>query len=197
MTAPSSPQLILASTSPYRRALLQRLGVEFEAIAPAVDEEALKDPALGAKAMAEALAAAKARSLQDRFPAATIIGSDQVCACEGQILNKPGDFAGACAQLMQLAGKAHQLLTAVCVVHQGHEHRFTDVTTLQMRTLTPHEIERYLRADQPYDCVGSYKLEERGIALFDAIDSADHTAITGLPLIALAKVLRDCGHAAP
>lgn len=193
----TAQQLILASTSSYRRGLLARLGIAFEAISPAVDEESLKDPALDAQALAEKLAAAKARSLVDRFPAATIIGSDQTCACEGRILNKPGDFDGACEQLALLAGKMHQLFTAVCVVHQGREHRFTDVTSLRMRLLATDEIERYLRADEPYDCVGSYKLEERGIALFDAIESHDHTAIVGLPLIALAKVLRTCGYAVP
>ncbi len=85
----------------------------------------------------------------------------------------------------------------MCVVHAGHEHCFTDVTTLQMRPLSAAEIERYVRADEPYDCVGSYKLEERGIALFDSIESHDHTAIVGLPLIALAKVLRRCGYLVP
>lgn len=197
MTAPAPPHLVLASTSKYRRALLERLGLPFTSLPPAVNEEAIKDPALGAQGMAEALALAKARSLRSSLPTATIIGSDQVCACEGQILNKPGNFAGACAQLQSLSGKTHCLLTAVCVLYEEDEIVFTDATHLQMRVLTASEIERYVQADEPYDCVGSYKLEQRGISLFEKIDSGDHTAITGLPLIALTAVLRRCGFSIP
>jgi septum formation protein len=189
--------LILASTSPYRRALLARLNVPFEAIAPAIDEDSLKDESLGPQAMAEMLALAKARSLQSQYPQAVIIGSDQTCACDGRILHKPGHRAGACEQLAQLAGKTHELITAVVVQHAETSHRYTDITRLTMRTLSRSEIERYVDADQPYDCVGAYKLEQHGIALFETIDSRDHTAIIGLPLMAVAKILRMCGIAVP
>lgn len=189
--------LILASTSRYRRALLERLGLPFEAVSPAVDEETLKDPVLAPAALAAKLAEAKARSLVAKYPDATIIGSDQVCVCEGRILSKPGNFEAAKQQLQRLSGKSHQLLTAVSIVDRGTTQALLDTTTLWMRSLEEDEIERYLLADRPYDCAGSYKLESRGIALFGRIESHDHTAIVGLPLMTLAQALRDCGHVMP
>ncbi len=191
------PPLILASTSPYRRALLERLGLPFSAIKPACDEEALKDPALAPQALAERLAEAKAASLAAAQPEAVIIGSDQVCALGREILHKAGTAERAVAQLMRLSGTSHQLITAVCVLHGGRRWRFTDVTTLAMRRLDQAELERYVVADQPMDCAGSYKLECRGIALFERIDSADQTAIIGLPLMALCGVLREIGYPVP
>lgn len=194
MNAPALPPFILASTSRYRRELLSRLGVPFETCAPLVDEETLKDPALSPEALAEKLAAAKAGSLLASAPQAVILGSDQVCACEGQILNKPGDFANACQQLEFLSGRTHQLFTAVCLVYGEERLQHVDITSLHMRRLTRAEIERYVAADEPYDCVGSYKLEQRGITLFESIDARDHTAITGLPLIAVSHLLRTYGY---
>ena len=191
------PSLILASTSPYRRALLERLGIPFTSLAPPVDEDALKDPALAPQALAEMLAEAKARSLTAQHPGAVILGGDQTCACAGTILHKPGSRAAAIEQLAQLAGKTHALITAVCLVRGDQVARHTDITHLTMRPLDRGEIERYVDADQPWDCVGSYKLEQRGIALFEAIDARDHTAITGLPLIAVARLLRQFGFAVP
>jgi septum formation protein len=185
-----TPRIILASTSPYRRELLARLGWPFEAIAPAIDEEALKDPSLGPRGMAEALAEAKALSLTGAHPDSIIIGSDQTCACAGQILNKPGDHAGACAQLTFLSGKTHELYTAVYLVFGNQRHALTDVTRLTMRPLQSAEVERYVAMDQPYDCVGSYKLEQHGIRLFSSIETPDYTAIVGLPLLGLNQILR-------
>ena len=185
--------LILASTSPYRRELLARLGLPFRAIAPRIDEESLKDSAVAPQDLAERLAEAKAVSLSAVEPNATILGSDQVAACDGKILGKPGTAAAATAQLEFLAGRSHRLITAICIWHRGRLLRHTDVTTMTMRRLTAAEIARYVSADQPFDCAGSYKLESRGVTLFSEIRSDDHTAIIGLPLIALTTLLRSLG----
>lgn len=197
----NTPDLVLASTSRYRRALLERLGLPFRAIAPACDEEALKDPALAPQQLAEHLALAKARSLESTLPSAAIIGSDQLAAVEVDghwaIMGKPGTRERAIDQLTLLAGRTHLLVTAMVVIHRGVIHRNTDLTRLTMRTLDRAALARYVDADQPFDCAGAYKLEARGIALFERIDSADHTAITGLPLIALTRVLTEIGYALP
>jgi septum formation protein len=189
--------LVLASTSPYRRALLERLGVPFRCRAPLVDEEALKDPSLAPLALAERLALAKATSLGEEEPDATLIGSDQLVAFDGEILGKPGSAERAVEQLARMAGRPHELITALVVWHRGRAFAHTDVATLHLRPLGRDEIARYVEADRPFDCAGSYKLESRGIALFARIDSADHSAITGLPLIALTTVLRDLGYRIP
>lgn len=189
--------LVLVSTSPYRRALLERLGVPFRCRAPLVDEEALKTGTFGPRELAERLALAKATSLADEEPRATLIGSDQLVAFEGRILGKPGSPERAVEQLAAMAGKAHELITALVVWHRGQVYAHTDITILRMRPLTRAEISRYVAADRPWDCAGSYKLEARGIALFERIDSADHSAITGLPLIALTTILRGLGYAIP
>lgn len=189
--------LVLASTSPYRRALLERLGVPFRCRAPEVIEETVKAQGHAPRDLAERLALAKALSLIDLEASATLIGSDQVVALEGRVLGKPGSIAGAEAQLAQLAGRSHDLITALAVWQGGTVRRHTDVTTLTMRPLTPEAIARYVAADRPVDCAGSYKLEARGIVLFERIESRDQSAITGLPLIALTTILRDFGYAIP
>jgi len=191
--------LILASTSPYRRQLLARLGLPFRTVAPDVDEPAIQAlfDAASAVELAEHLALAKAASVARREANATVIGSDQVCVCQDRLLGKPGTVAAAREQLQFLAGKEHRLITAVAVACGGGLVQHTDVTRLQMRTLTADEIERYVAADQPLDCAGSYKLESLGIALFERIDSADQTAITGLPLLGLCRLLRQAGFVLP
>lgn len=192
-------RLILASTSVYRRALLGRLGIPFDALAPAMDEDVLKCE-LGAAAPAElavALASAKARSLGAAHPDATIIGSDQVVVGAGRIFDKPGDREHAVGQLVALSGSTHEILTALAVRHGERFFEHLDRTRLKMRRLTRAEIERYVHADRPFDCAGAYKLEARGITLFEAIESADQTAIVGLPLIALVSILRPLGFAIP
>lgn len=189
--------LVLASTSPYRRALLERLGLPFRCRPPRVVEETLKAQGLAPRALAEQLARAKALSLIDLEPAATLIGSDQLVSLDGRILGKPGSIADAEAQLADLASRTHELITALVVWRHGSIRSHTDVTTLTMRSLTPDEIARYIAADRPIDCAGSYKIEARGISLFERIDSADQSAITGLPLIALTSILRDWGHPIP
>lgn len=192
-----TPDLILASTSPYRRALLARLGVSFRCVAPPVDEEGLKDPTLAPRDLAERLARAKAGGVARLEPEAVVIGSDQLIACEGRVFGKPGDARSASEQLLAMAGRPHDLITAVAVVAGGRVVGHTDVTTLWMRPLTRVEVERYVSADRPFDCAGSYKLEERGITLFERVVSDDHTAVTGLPLIALTTILRGLGFVVP
>lgn len=193
--------LVLASTSPYRRELLKRLGIPFRVQAPACDEEALKDPTLTPRELAERLAEAKARSLAATLPDATIIGSDQVAALQHDncwlILGKPGTPERAVEQLTLLAGRTHVLITAMVVVHRGQIHRHTDQTRLDMRALERDQLARYVAADRPLDCAGAYKLEAQGIALFDRIASDDHAAITGLPLLALGRILTACGFRFP
>ena len=185
--------LVLASTSPYRRALLDRLGIPFRCADPGVDESAVKGLGLPPRATAERLADAKATALARAFPDATLIGSDQVVSFAGRILGKPGTVENAVDQLAAMAGKHHQLITALAVRHRGAVTRHTDVTTLWMRPLDRAALARVVEADRPLDCAGGYMLEKRGITLFERIDSPDQTAIIGLPLIALTTILRQLG----
>jgi septum formation protein len=191
------PDLILASTSPYRRMLLERLGVSFRCQAPECDESAVKDRSFDPRSLAEHLARAKAASVAAAQPGAAVIGGDQVVSFQGRIFGKPGTFQHAVDQLAAMTGQSHQLITALVVLCDEKIQRHTDVTTLWMRSLSREAIERYVAADRPFDCAGSYKLESRGIALFERIESADHTAITGIPLIALVTMLRSLGHEIP
>lgn len=191
------PDLVLASTSRYRRELLARLGLPFRAIAPACDEEALKVPGMDPEALAGRLARAKAESLRDAAPGAVILGSDQIAAIDGTILGKPGTPERAADQLAMLAGRTHVLVTAVAVVHAGGLAEHVDVTRLTMRPLSREQIARYVAADAPVDCAGAYKLEARGIALFSRIQSEDHSAVTGLPLIAVTSILASLGFPIP
>ena len=202
---------MLASTSRYRAALLARLGLEFEQVAPEVDERELEARAreapagaLDPRALAESLAEAKAAAVAARRPGAVVIGSDQVCALGEEVLHQPGSEARARAMLARLAGHTHRLITALAVHGPAREpegppqvRRHTDVAELTVRPLSEAAIERYVRADRPLDCAGAYKLEARGIALFDGIRCEDHTAITGLPLLATARILRAFGWELP
>jgi len=189
--------LVLASTSRYRRELLERLGIPFRCLAPLIDEEQWKAEAGDPRLLAEALAGAKALSLSYEEPDATLIGCDQLVSCDGRIFGKPGSVEGAVEQLSTLAGRSHELITALAVRHDGRMFPHTDVTTLRMRSLDRAAIERYVAADGPTDCAGSYRLEARGITLFESIVSEDHSAITGLPLIALTTILRRFGFVIP
>ncbi len=191
------PPLILASTSRYRKELLARLGLTFTATAPACDEEALKRPGIPPRLLAEELAAAKARSLRATHPDAVVIGSDQVCAIDGRILGKPGNAERAAQTLQLLQGRTHELITAVTISGPDGDEHHTDVTALTMRPLDAPAIARYLAADLPFDCAGAYKLECRGVALMAAITSADQTAIVGLPLLAVVRMLGRWGYVVP
>jgi len=188
------PEIVLASTSPYRRQQLARLGLSFSCIAPACDEAALKREHCGEpQALAERLAAAKAASIADQHPDDLIIAGDQICSLDGAVLDKPGSHERAREQLQQLSGREHQLITAIHVRLGAEVRSHTDLARISMRTLMVDEIDRYLAADQPLDCAGSYKIESRGITLVDRIVAEDHSAITGLPLIALCRLLRELG----
>jgi septum formation protein len=189
--------LVLASTSRYRHDLLGRLQLPFLAVNPGVDETAL--PGESAQAMALRLACAKANVVRGKHPAALIIGSDQVAVVDGEILGKPGHHAQAVIQLQQVSGKRVEFLTAVCLLDAptGQQQTHVETVRVQMRNLDTAEIERYLRIDQPYDCAGSAKIEGLGIALVEALDCADPSALIGLPLIALCRMLRKAGVTIP
>jgi len=184
------PTLILASTSRYRRALLERLRVPFEVVAPAWDEVRLSDPdtTVSVNALGKARAAAKTRS------DTVVLSSDQVAWCDGQILEKPGTPEAACRQLALLAGREHLLYTCVALcMPDGREREETVVAQLRMRPLSPEQIASYVRLDAPLDCAGSYKSEGYGIVLFDAVRCEDPTAIEGLPLISTRRLLEEAG----
>ena len=186
------PPLVLASTSVYRRELLQRLRLPFSVRSPQTDEAQL--PGEAPREMALRLAKAKASAVACFEPGAWVIGSDQVCACEGRVLGKPGSHDAAAAQLRLLRGRESVFHTAIALVAPDGRTQVQEVPTrVHMRLLTDMQIEAYLRADQPYDCAGSAKSESLGIALVEAISSDDPTAIVGLPLIALCNMLLAAG----
>lgn len=191
------PSLILASTSPYRRDLLQRLRVPFECVDSRVDESILKAKIRKPRELTQALALAKAGAVSDQHPHAVVIGADQVVALDETILGKPGDRAGAIRQLTMLTGRTHTLMTSVCLLHDGRKREITSVVQLSMRHLSPAAIERYIDLEQPFDCAGSFKLESAGIALFERIECEDYTSIIGLPLIELTTALIDFGFEIP
>jgi len=197
MTKPAhAPRLVLASASPYRRAQLARLNIPFLAVPHACDERATRDASPDAIALS--LARDKALSLVETHPDAHILGADQVVDLDAQVLGKPGDRAGAVEQLTALSGRVHRLLSAVALRRpDGGVETGLDVHEMRMRALTPDEIARYVEADQPFDCAGSYKIERLGIALFDAIDGDDFTAIEGLPLLTVVSMLRRAGFPVP
>lgn len=193
MPPSTQPRLILASTSPYRRALLQRLGLPFEVVAPQVDET----PGSGELPvdLARRLARAKARAVAVALPGAVVIGSDQVAELDGLPVNKPGTHAAATAQLRMLCGRTVRFHTALAVTRLDPAcHVEAMVTTdVRYRMLDDAAIERYLLRDTPYDCAGSAKVEGLGIVLTEAIHGDDPTALIGLPLIALSRCLPDFG----
>ena len=189
--------LILGSTSPYRRELLARLGLPFTTEAPRVDET--PQPGESPRDLALRLALAKARDVAGRHPEAIVIGSDQVADLAGQALGKPGTHARATQQLRQMSAQTVVFQTAVAVVclATGFEQVELAAVEVRFRPLNDGEIERYLQAEQPYDCAGSAKSEGLGISLLDAILSDDPTALVGLPLIRTCRMLRAAGLALP
>lgn len=188
------PALILASGSPYRRALLERLGMPFAQESPAIDEHI----AVG-EAPAEAvmrLARAKAAAVLARHPGAIVVASDQVAVRGDEILGKPGDAEHAALQLTRSGGRQVEFLTGVCILggsQRAEPEEHMDITRVVFRPLTPEEIRRYIERDAPFDCAGSFRAEGLGIALFERIDSQDPTGLIGLPLIWLAQALRRLG----
>lgn len=181
------PTLILASSSPYRRELLSRLRLPFTTVSPDVDEtpQAGETPA----ALALRLSIAKARAVSARYPAALVIGSDQVATVDGEPIGKPGNFEGARRQLRQLSGQEVEFHSAMALTDGNRLETVDVVTRCRMRRLGPSAIDAYLRAEEPYDTAGSAKAESLGIALMESMHSDDPTAIIGLPLIALTRLL--------
>ena len=194
---PLQRPLVLGSTSRYRRELLERLNLPFEVAAPDVDESPL--PGEAPRDLALRLALAKARAVAQQHPGAVVIGSDQVADLGGEPLGKPGQHERAVQQLRQMRGQTVVFQTAVAVVcaATGFEQVELAPVEVRFRALNDEEIERYLRAEQPYDCAGSAKSEGLGIALLDAIHSDDPTALIGLPLIRTCRMLRAAGLVLP
>ncbi len=196
MPTPPSPQLILASGSRYRAELLGRFGLPFTQQSPDIDETPRRDEA--AAPLAARLALAKAQAVAAAAPGAWVIGSDQVCACEGRLLGKPGTREKAIEQLRFLSGKYSAFITAVALLqHGGDSYRDFDTTVVKFRKLGDAEIHRYVDAEPAYDCAGSAKIEGLGITLTAEVQSRDPTALIGLPLIATAKLLRKAGFTLP
>ncbi|MEZ5550181.1 MAG: nucleoside triphosphate pyrophosphatase [Pseudomonadales bacterium] len=188
------PQLVLASTSPYRAALLARLGLPFTTAAPAVDEQAL--PGERAVDLVARLAVAKACAVAERVTAASlVIGSDQVALLDNTILGKPGTEAKARAQLARLSGREVRFLTGLCLLNTATGARQVEVveTPVHFRVLSHNQISDYVRREMPLDCAGAFKSEGLGIALFERIGGDDPNALIGLPLIVLCSMLRDQG----
>jgi septum formation protein len=185
--------LILASTSRYRCELLERLRLPFTMVSPQVDETPHGGEAPAS--LAVRLGLEKARAVAVRHPGAVVIGSDQVADLDGTAIGKPGDHERATHQLRRMSGKQVLFHTAVAVVHvaKGVERALLATVTVRFRQLNDTDIERYLRAEQPYDCAGSAKSETLGIALLASIESDDPTALVGLPLIRTCELLRQAG----
>jgi len=185
--------IVLASSSPYRRALLERLGLPFQSVKPGVDETRL--PGEAPEALATRLARAKALAVAADYPGALVIGSDQVAVLGDQIMGKPGNHENAVRQLRQLSGRTAQFLTALCVHHGGKGRTLESLVPFEVtfRQLDEHAIETYLRREQPYDCAASAKAEALGIALIARMRGDDPNALIGLPLIALIDLLQEHG----
>lgn len=188
-----NPNIILASTSRYRAALLEQLCLPFTAVAPAYEEEhALPLPP---EELVVELARRKAESVAGEHPGALIIGSDQGAEVDGQLLGKPGTADRAVAQLMRLSGRTHRLLTGVALhdARTGTTRAELTVHRMRMRAFSEQEARRYVQRDQPVDCAGAYKVESLGIALFEGMTGDDCSAIVGLPLLSVVRLLHGAG----
>lgn len=187
-------RIVLASTSRHRRMLLDRAGIVYEAMAPECDERLEKD--LPPPEATLELAVRKARSVAACVGGGLVVGSDQMAVLRGRILHKPGTERRAVEQLMQLAGRTHELWTAVALLdtrENGGLQTHAQVHRLTMRAMDEGQARAYVRADDPLDCAGSYRFESRGVRLFEKVVGEDPTAITGLPMMALVGMLMKCG----
>lgn len=197
MQNPSAPAIVLASSSPYRRGLLDRFLDEFETVSPDVDETNVEG--LDADTLATTLARRKAEAVSAQAPRSLVIGADQLAVLGDEVLGKPGSHSRAVEQLMAASGKAMTFLTAVCLLdpesHGRYEH--TNRTTVRFRRFDRRLAESYLRLDEPYDCAGSFKLEGAGFVLFDSVQTDDPTALIGLPMIWIADRLLQLGYLSP
>jgi septum formation protein len=186
-------KLVLASTSPYRRGLLERLGLPFESAAPRFDERI--EQGLAPEELVRNLALGKALSLADDFPDAVIIGSDQVFVAAGEIVGKPGSAEKAFEQLKRMSGASHTFYTGLAVVDTASGTRLTSCVpfTVTLRHLADNEIRNYIRRENPLNCAGSFMIEGLGIALMEKLEGTDFTSLIGLPLIQLISLLRQLG----
>jgi len=189
--------LILASTSRYRKALLEKLGLPFECAAPDVDEQTLAGES--AQALVARLSHAKAQAIAAHHDHGLIIGSDQVCVCDDRILGKPGSIDNAVAQLMAAQGRSVTFYTGLCVLNAttGEVHQLIEPFTVHFRSLDEAAIRRYVEAELPLDCAGSFKCEGMGIVLFKGLEGRDPNTLIGLPLIGLIELLERHGIALP
>ena len=183
-------KLILASSSPYRKDLLKRLGLQFDCISADIDEDAFKAKINDPEKLVKVLAYEKAKKVFDSHQDSIVLGSDQLAYVDNKVLGKTGSFEKSVNQLKLLSGKTHILLTAYCIISQEKIIQKLNITSLKMKNLSDSQIKKYLRTDNPFDCAGSYKLELNGISLFDKIDTDDHSAIIGLPLISVGQDLK-------
>lgn len=186
-------RIILASSSTYRAALLRRLGLEFEIVAPDIDESRLEDES--PEDMVQRLSLLKAKAVAERAPGALIIASDQAGATRQQLLGKPGSVAAACAQLRLLSGQEARFVTGLCVLDsaRGEQRVAVECCTVRFRLLSENSIRDYVERERPLDCAGSFKVEGLGIALFESLHLADPSALEGLPLIRLSSFLAELG----
>ena len=197
MQNPTAPAIVLASSSPYRRGLLERVLAEFEAVSPGVDES--NSEGLAPADLARHLARGKAEVVSASHRDALIIGADQLAVLDGDVLGKPGTHQKAVEQLLAASGKAVRFLTAVCVLDPVTRKRYEhlDETVVQFRGFDRRLAEAYLRLDEPYDCAGSFKLEGAGFVLFESVKTDDPTALIGLPMIWISDRLLDLGYLLP
>lgn len=187
-------ELVLASSSPYRKQQLKQLGLEFRAQSPHCDEDEFKKMKLPHKELCTRLAFEKAFSLKKDFPQASIIGSDQIAVFEGEQLNKPGNLKKAAEQIYQMSGKTHQLMTSVCILDsKGQAHQHIDISEIRLRPLSYEQCENYVAKDQSQNCAAGYKIESAGIALIESLKTNDPSAIIGLPMIATTGFLMQLG----
>ncbi len=197
MQNPSAPSIFLASSSQYRRGLLDRFLDEYEAVSPRIDES--NEEGLGPQELASYLARKKAETVSVNARDALVIGADQLAVLDDQVLGKPGDHQKAIEQLLAASGKTVTFLTAVCILdpvgRTRHEH--VDHTSVRFRQFDRRLAEVYLRHDEPYDCAGSFKLEGAGFVLFESVDTDDPTALIGLPMIWVAGRLLELGYLLP
>jgi septum formation protein len=197
MQNPSAPPIVLASSSQYRRGLLDRFLAEYEAISPDVDES--NENGLEPRQLVSQLARKKAEAVSVNARQALIIGADQLAVLDEQVLGKPGDHSKAIEQLLAASGKTVTFLTAVCILdpvgRTRHEH--VDTTTVRFRNFDRRMAEVYLRHDEPYDCAGSFKIEGAGFVLFESVNAEDPTALIGLPMIWVAGRLLELGYLIP
>lgn len=187
------PKLVLGSTSPFRKTLMEKLQLAFETDKPEIDES--RKPDETPYQLVERLACEKARAVAARHPGSLIIGSDQVAVNDGTILGKPGNHETAMAQLRSASGKAVTFLTGLCLLNSdsGNEQVIVEPFTVQFRELSDEQIDNYLHAEQPYNCAGSFKSEAMGIALFEKLEGDDPNSLIGLPLIQLIRMLEKEG----